>query len=42
MTRRQKHSAQFKREALKLAKRGEVGHRQVVQELAIHPNLLGS
>jgi transposase len=40
MTRRRKHSAEFKREAVKLAKRGEVSHTQVAQELGIHPNLL--
>jgi transposase len=37
---RRKHGAEFKREAVKLAKRAGVAQTQVARELGIHPNLL--
>jgi transposase-like protein len=36
------HTAEFKREALRLASRPGVSQRPVAKELGIHPNLLGS
>ena len=37
---RRRHSAEFKREAVRLAQRGGVTKQQVAQELGIHPTLL--